>query len=65
MLFKSQNDPATLLIMWHDLVFLRASDSSRFIESFVVVVVVYFSFNAQKVEIEIEKKIHMHLNIAD
>ena len=46
--------------------FLRATDSSRFIESFVVVaVVVYFSFNAQKVEIEIEKKIHMHLNIVD
>ena len=37
--------------------FLRASDRSRFIESFVVVVVVvYFSFNAQEVEIEIKKK---------
>ena len=39
--------------------FLRASDRSRFIESFVVVVVVvYFSFNAQEVEIEIKKDPH-------
>ena len=46
--------------------FLRASDRSRFIESFVVVVVVvYFSFNAQEVEIEIKKKIRMHLNFID